>query len=73
MSWAVKVVRNRYVDEMSALRPGTLSVAEPDSLPVMIRDAFDDPSLTWHGIHPVPFDRADTARTYLRWWAEVFS
>jgi hypothetical protein len=64
-------VRNRYIDEMSALRPGTLSVVEPDALPAAIRHASDDPSLTWHGIHPVPFDRADTARAYLRWWAEV--
>ena len=66
-------VRNRYIDEMSALRPGTLSVVEPEALPAAIREALEDPSLTWHGIHPVPFDRADTARAYLRWWAEVLS
>jgi len=66
-------VRNRYIDEMSELRPGTLTVVESDSLAGAIRNAFDDTSSTWHGIHPVPFDRADTARAYLRWWAEVLA
>lgn len=66
-------VRNRYIDEMSALRPGALAVVEPDALPAAIRDAVDDTSSTWHGIHPVPFDRAEAARAYLRWWDEVLS
>lgn len=66
-------VRNRYVDEMSALRPGTLRSVEPEALPGAIREAVDDPSSTWHGVDPIPFDRAEAARAYLRWWGEVLS
>lgn len=66
-------VRNRYVDEMARLRPGTLSVVEPDALADAIAIARADAMTTWHGIAPLPFGRAEAARAYLRWWREVAS
>ncbi|MFS0795010.1 glycosyltransferase [Microbacterium sp. 1P10AE] len=64
-------VRNRYVDEMAALRPGTLLPVEPSALAAAVRTAADDPDATWHGIHPVPVGPADVARAYLAWWAAL--
>ena len=64
-------VRNRYVDEMAALRPGTLLPVEPPALSALVRAAAEDPDATWHGIHPVPVGPADVARAYLAWWARV--
>ncbi|WP_298875803.1 hypothetical protein [uncultured Microbacterium sp.] len=61
-------VRNRYVDEMASLRPGTLTVVEPEALAGAIAHARADASSTWHGVAPLPFGRADAARAYLRWW-----
>ncbi|MFZ8755820.1 glycosyltransferase [Microbacterium sp. HMH0099] len=63
-------VRNRYVDEMAELRPGTLRPVEPDALASEVRGAVAEPGRTWHGIHPLPHGRADAAGAYLRWWAE---
>ncbi|MDQ1135670.1 hypothetical protein QE410_000469 [Microbacterium sp. SORGH_AS 1204] len=65
-------VRNRYVDEMVALRPGALRVVEPDALAEEVAAARVDARRTWHGLDPVPFGRVDAARAYLRWWAEIF-
>ncbi|WP_239642468.1 glycosyltransferase [Microbacterium sp. B19] len=62
-------VRNRYVDEMAALRPGTLRSVEPLALAAEVRATAEDPDATWHGIHPVPVGPADVARAYLEWWA----
>ncbi|WP_150955671.1 glycosyltransferase [Microbacterium testaceum] len=64
-------VRNRYNDEMAALRPGTVTLVEPADLAVAVAAARADVSSTWHGQHPVPFGPADAARAYLRWWSEV--
>lgn len=64
-------VRNRYVDEMATLRPGTLSVVEADDLAAAVAEAHVDVGRTWHGVHPVPFGGAEAARAYLRWWSEV--
>ncbi|MCC4247449.1 MULTISPECIES: glycosyltransferase [Microbacterium] len=61
-------VRNRYVDEMDVLRPGTLLTVEPSELSAAVRTAADDPDATWHGIRPVPVGPADVARAYLAWW-----
>ncbi|MCG7418534.1 glycosyltransferase [Microbacterium sp. ACRRU] len=61
-------VRNRYVDEMDALRPGTLHAVAPEDLAAAVRAAADDPDATWHGIHPVPVGPADVARAYVSWW-----
>lgn len=66
-------VRNRYNDEMAALRPGTVTLVAPTGLASAVARARDDASSTWHGLHPVPFGRADAARAYLRWWTEVSS
>ncbi|WP_295839692.1 hypothetical protein [uncultured Microbacterium sp.] len=65
--------RNRYVDEMAALRPGTLTVLDDQDLAPAIAAARLDPASTWHGADPVPFGRADAARAYLRWWGEAAS
>lgn len=64
-------VRNRYVDEMAALRPGTLDVVEPEQLASAVEAARADAGRTWHGVDPVPFGRADAARAYRRWWSDV--
>jgi GT2 family glycosyltransferase len=64
-------VRNRYVDEMAALRPGTLSPVDPAALAAEVRAAAEDPDATWHGVHPVPVGPADVARAYLDWWAAL--
>jgi len=64
-------VRNRYNDEMAALRPGTVTLVEPADLPHAMAAARQDASSTWHGLHPVPLGLADAARAYLRWWGEV--
>lgn len=64
-------VRNRYVDEMAALRPGTLSPVDPDALSAAVSAARADPGSTWHGLDRVPFGRADAARAYLDWWTET--
>lgn len=64
-------VRNRYVDEMAVLRPGTLHVVEPHALVAEVAAARADAARTWHGRDPVPFGRTDAARAYLRWWSGV--
>ena len=64
-------VRNRYVDEMAALRPGTLSVVEPEQLAPAISAARVDAATTWHDIAALPAGRADATAAYLRWWSGV--
>ncbi|PVE62444.1 hypothetical protein [Microbacterium testaceum] len=64
-------VRNRYVDEMAQLRPGTLAVVEAGELARAVAAARADASTTWHGADPVPFGRTDGARAYLHWWSGV--
>lgn len=66
-------VRNRYVDEMAELRPGTLRPVDPAALAREVRSAVAEPGRTWHGIHPVPHGRAAAARAYLDWWAEALA
>ncbi len=63
-------VANRYVEEMAALRPGTLTVVEEAGLSAAVRDAASDPSSTWHGRTDVPGGLADIAAAYVRWWDE---
>lgn len=65
-------VRNRYIDEMVALRPGALRVVDPRDLAAEVAIARHGATRTWHGLDPVPFGRADAARAYRLWWAEVF-
>ncbi|WP_322411203.1 hypothetical protein [Microbacterium invictum] len=63
--------RNRYVDEMARLRPGTLSPVEPADLAAAIRRAAATPASTWHGLDRVPFSIRDVAEAYLSWWEEI--
>ncbi len=64
-------VRNRYVDEMAALRPGTLRPVADADLAAEVAAALAEPRRTWHGIHPLPFGPDDAARAYRDWWAEL--
>ncbi|WP_144876130.1 hypothetical protein [Microbacterium sp. 1.5R] len=61
-------VRNRYIDEMARLRPGTLSVVDEPVLAPALRDAADHPATTWHGLARLPHSRTDAADAYLRLW-----
>ncbi|WP_218869496.1 hypothetical protein [Microbacterium sp. AK009] len=63
--------RNRYVDEMARLRPGTLHVTDPADLATAVRRAAGDPASTWHGLHRVPFSLTEVADAYLSWWREL--
>ncbi|WJL96600.1 hypothetical protein QSU92_05325 [Microbacterium sp. ET2] len=63
--------RNRYVDEMARLRPGTLSPVDPAGLADAIRRAAATPAGTWHGLDRVPFSFGDVAEAYLSWWEEI--
>ncbi|MFJ6653286.1 hypothetical protein ACIQLJ_10875 [Microbacterium sp. NPDC091313] len=64
-------VRNRYIDEMAQLRPGTLRVVDDGDLAAAVRAAAADPATTWHGAAAVPWATPDAAEGYVRWWAQV--
>ena len=61
-------VRNRYIDEMAALRPGTLTTVDETQLARALGAAAADPDTTWHGLARLPHSRADSADAYLRLW-----
>ncbi|MCM3778318.1 hypothetical protein [Microbacterium hydrocarbonoxydans] len=61
-------VRNRYIDEMAALRPGTLTAVDETGLAGALRDAAADLRTTWHGLAELPHSQADAADAYLRLW-----
>lgn len=61
-------VRNRYMDEMAALRPDTLEVVDESGLAVAVRRAVDRPETTWHGLTQLPVSLTDVAEEYVRWW-----
>lgn len=61
-------MRNRYMDEMAALRPGTLQTVDEPDLAVAVRRAFAHPDTTWHGLARLPMAWPDAAEAYLRWW-----
>ncbi|MGW9627147.1 hypothetical protein [Microbacterium sp. NPDC055521] len=63
-------VRNRYVDEMAALRPGTLTPVGEDDLSGALRHALAHPDATWHGLARLPLSRAEAASAYIRLWDE---
>ncbi|AZC13229.1 hypothetical protein [Microbacterium sp. ABRD28] len=63
--------RNRYVDEMARLRPGTLHTADPADLATALRVAAGDPESTRHGLSTVPFSLAEVADAYLSWWDDL--
>ncbi|MFD1715348.1 hypothetical protein ACFSBZ_12805 [Amnibacterium flavum] len=66
------VLAGRYTREMAQLRPGTLSLVDPDGLARAIGAAVEDPSLTRlaAGIDLRPH-LPDTAERYLRWWHDA--
>nr|WP_314840842.1 hypothetical protein [uncultured Microbacterium sp.] len=61
-------VRNRYVDEMATLRPGTLQTVDEAGLSDAVRRAHDLPDETWHGLARLPMSWTDVADAYVRWW-----
>lgn len=61
-------VRNRYIDEMAALRPGTITAVAEGDLAGALRHAIAHPDTTWHGLARLPVSRAEVASGYLRLW-----
>lgn len=70
ISWGRRpvAVRNRYFDEMAALRPGTLLVVDPPDLGEAVRAAAAAPATTWHGSTDLPMSWPDVADAYVGWW-----
>ncbi len=66
-------VRNRYIDEMAQLRPGTLTPVVEAELAAEIRRRLDAPDTTWHGRTELPMAWPEAAAAYVRWWAEVIA
>ncbi|MFG6493161.1 glycosyltransferase [Microbacterium sp. P03] len=63
---------NRYTTEMAALRPRTLTIADPDELGAAIAAAFADPATTWLPSDlDVPLGRAEVAAAYVAAWEGV--
>lgn len=60
---------NRYIAEMAALRPGTVTVADPEALTSAVGRAAQHPESTWLSTATVPHGRRDVAEAYLDWWA----
>lgn len=61
-------VRNRYFDEMAALRPGTLLTVDGAELAGAVRDAAEHPDSTWHGLSRLPMSWPEVVDAYMRWW-----
>jgi len=59
---------NRYITEMAALRPGTVTVADPDALGAAVARAAHLPASTWLSTLAVPHGRRDVGAAYVRWW-----
>jgi glycosyltransferase involved in cell wall biosynthesis len=59
---------NRYIAEMAALRPGTLTSVAPERLADAVAAAAADPASTWLTPGPVPHGRRELAAAYLSWW-----
>lgn len=64
-------MRNRYIDEMAALRPGTVTAVGEDDLAEAVRRASERPETTWHGLTRLPLSWAEAADSYVRWWEQV--
>lgn len=66
------VLRTRYTEEMDALRPGTLSLVDPDALAAAVARAHAEPASTFldagTSTRPHP---ADAAHAYLDAWREA--
>lgn len=64
-------VRNRYMDEMATLRPGTLQIVDEPELAVAVRQAYERPEATWHGLATLPMSWPEASEAYVRWWAAL--
>lgn len=73
IGWGRKplAVRNRYIDEMARLRPGTLLPVDEHDLVLELRRAAQDSGATWHGLTHLPLSEGDVVDAYLRWWDAV--
>ena len=65
-------VRNRYIDEMAELRPGTLRTVDELDLAPALRAALDRPESTWHGLTQLPMSWPEVAESYVRWWEGLY-
>jgi len=64
------VASSGYFREMDALRPGTITLFQPEQLAHRIREAWCDPGATWLAPSTVLAPTlADVAADYRRWWA----
>lgn len=61
-------VRNRYIDEMATLRPGTLLTVDEPDLALAVHDALERPETTWHGLRQLPMSWPEVAEAYVGWW-----
>ena len=68
------VIRNRYMEEMAALRPGTVTLVDSVDFSTAVAHALRHPETTWleGGIDVSPMSR-DTVERYLSYWASVMS
>lgn len=73
IGWGRKplAVRNRYIDEMAGLRPGTVRPVDQGDLPVAVRRAANGDESTWHGLAQLPMSEAEVADEYVQWWEGV--
>jgi hypothetical protein len=62
---------NRYIDEMAVLRPGTVTVAQPDALAAAVAEAARENASTWLDAASVPHGRRDVAAAHLDWWRRL--
>ena len=68
------VVRSRYMEEMAALRPGTLTLVDGDDFVDAVAAALRNPESTWlHSAVDVRPTTRDTVDQYLEYWAAVMS
>ena len=68
------VIRNRYMEEMAALRPGTITLVGADGFAAAVADAYRHPESTWldDGVDLSPTSE-DTVELYLSYWLSVMS
>jgi glycosyltransferase involved in cell wall biosynthesis len=65
------VPNTRYSREMAELRPGTLTLVDPDDLVTALAAALADPASTWLEPSAVTAPGlADVAAASVRWWAD---
>ena len=68
------VIRNRYMDEMAELRPGTITLVDADGFAAAVADAYRHPESTWLDARlDLSPTSADTVELYLSYWLSVMS